>query len=274
MSLFRGLVKSLCLTRRSSESEPVIALARVVGHERQQWRRPRHSPARTAPAIKQAVLALRTQHPTWGGRKLRVLLARQGIQAPARGTYGLLLRHPRIPQARVIRSSRPISPSGGMLRAGFTAAMAALRVAAAHPDRCRDADNRLVGYPAPQELALTWLQRTCHAGAGQPQHRLHSPALGERPTREFSLAQRLQIPVLRQRRLGELPGRIGAAQRRRERLEPRLTGYAAAASGLGLTPCPAGSRGVTAARQRVVHRPPSVPRKPISPLSRFLPVPL
>jgi len=38
-------------------------------------RRPRHSPARTAPAIERAVLALRTQHPTWGGRKLRVRLA-------------------------------------------------------------------------------------------------------------------------------------------------------------------------------------------------------
>ena len=61
-------------------------------------RRPRHSPARTAPAIEHAVLALRTQHPTWGGRKLRVLLARQGVQPlPAASTItAILRRHDRL----------------------------------------------------------------------------------------------------------------------------------------------------------------------------------
>ena len=43
-------------------------------------RRPHRSPARTAPAIERAVLALRARHPTWGGRKLRVRLARRGVQ--------------------------------------------------------------------------------------------------------------------------------------------------------------------------------------------------
>ena len=56
-------------------------------------RRPHRSPAQTAPAIEQAVLALRTQHPTWGPRKLRVLLARQGIEPlPAASTITAILR--------------------------------------------------------------------------------------------------------------------------------------------------------------------------------------
>ena len=60
---------------------------------RDRSRRPHHSPAQTAPAIEQAVLALRAQHPTWGGRKLRVLLARQGVQPlPATSTITAILR--------------------------------------------------------------------------------------------------------------------------------------------------------------------------------------
>ena len=56
-------------------------------------RRPRCSPRRTVPAIEQTVLALRAQHPTWGGRKLRVLLARQGVQPlPAASTITAILR--------------------------------------------------------------------------------------------------------------------------------------------------------------------------------------
>lgn len=56
-------------------------------------RRPRRSPRQTPPAIERAVLALRAQHPTWGGRKLRVLLARQGVQPlPAASTITAILR--------------------------------------------------------------------------------------------------------------------------------------------------------------------------------------
>ena len=56
-------------------------------------RRPRRSPTRTAPALEQAVLALRAQHPTWGARKLRVLLTRQGVQPlPAVSTITAILR--------------------------------------------------------------------------------------------------------------------------------------------------------------------------------------
>ena len=65
-------------------------------------RRPHRSPARVAPAIERAVLAPRAQHPTWGGRKLRVLLARQGIQPlPAASTItAILRRHARLDPAQ------------------------------------------------------------------------------------------------------------------------------------------------------------------------------
>ena len=56
-------------------------------------RRPHRSPGRTAPAVEQAVLALRAQDPVWGARKLRVLLAREGVEAlPATSTITAILR--------------------------------------------------------------------------------------------------------------------------------------------------------------------------------------
>ena len=66
-------------------------------------RRPHHSPARTPPAIEQAVLALRAQHPTWGARKLRVLLARQGVRR---------CRRPR-PSPRSCGGMTPWTPAQG-----------------------------------------------------------------------------------------------------------------------------------------------------------------
>ena len=58
-------------------------------------RRPRTSPARTAPAVEAAVLELRHRHPTWGGRKLRRRLADLGLdRVPAASTIsGILRRH-------------------------------------------------------------------------------------------------------------------------------------------------------------------------------------
>ena len=56
-------------------------------------RHPRHSPAQTAPAVEQGVLALRVQHPAWGARKLRVLLTRQNVQPlPAVSALTAILR--------------------------------------------------------------------------------------------------------------------------------------------------------------------------------------
>jgi transposase InsO family protein len=56
-------------------------------------RRPQTSPGRLSPEVEAAVLALRVEHPAWGGRKLRHALARQGmVQPPAPSTITAILR--------------------------------------------------------------------------------------------------------------------------------------------------------------------------------------
>lgn len=55
-------------------------------------RRPHHSPHQTEPALEAAVVALRRQHPVWGGRKLRRLLQHDGLAAPAASTISAILR--------------------------------------------------------------------------------------------------------------------------------------------------------------------------------------
>ena len=82
-------------------------------------RRPHRSPAQTAPAIERAVLALRAQHPTWGGRKLRVLLARQGVQPlPAASTITAILRRHLTGSILGVRGGRPAA--GLALRASLS----------------------------------------------------------------------------------------------------------------------------------------------------------
>ena len=59
----------------------------------EQSRRPHHSPARSAPAVEQAVLELRRQHRRWGGRKLRARLQALGhSETPAASTITAILR--------------------------------------------------------------------------------------------------------------------------------------------------------------------------------------
>ncbi|HZP19332.1 MAG TPA: IS481 family transposase [Bauldia sp.] len=56
-------------------------------------RRPHHAPRRTSAETEAAVLALRAQHPAWGGRKLHHALAREGmVQPPAASTITAILR--------------------------------------------------------------------------------------------------------------------------------------------------------------------------------------
>jgi len=56
-------------------------------------RRPVRSPRQTAPSVATQVIALRQQHPTWGGRKLRAALLAQGRDAvPSASTITTLLR--------------------------------------------------------------------------------------------------------------------------------------------------------------------------------------
>jgi transposase InsO family protein len=56
-------------------------------------RRPHQSPRRTPPELEAAIVALRQQHPTWGGRKLQTYLQRQGVaNVPAPSTISDILR--------------------------------------------------------------------------------------------------------------------------------------------------------------------------------------
>ena len=59
-------------------------------------RRPHHSPTATDAAVVRALLALRAHHPTWGGKKLVVVLARRHPELPALApstAAALLQRH-------------------------------------------------------------------------------------------------------------------------------------------------------------------------------------
>jgi transposase InsO family protein len=57
-------------------------------------RRPGASPLRCPEAIEAAVLAVRAEHPAWGGRKIATVLARAGLSAPSPSTVTAILhRH-------------------------------------------------------------------------------------------------------------------------------------------------------------------------------------
>lgn len=55
-------------------------------------RRPRSSPRTTSAAVETAVLAVRAEHPAWGGRKIAAVLRRQGLEAPSPSTVTQILR--------------------------------------------------------------------------------------------------------------------------------------------------------------------------------------
>jgi len=56
-------------------------------------RRPQSIPRRTSPAIEQRVVELRKKWPDWGGRKLRDVLKKEGIQLPASTVHRIVQRH-------------------------------------------------------------------------------------------------------------------------------------------------------------------------------------
>jgi len=59
---------------------------------------PKHSPQKSSPEIEEAVLRVRSKHPSWGGRKIRWQLEQDGMQAvPAASTITAILhRHDKI----------------------------------------------------------------------------------------------------------------------------------------------------------------------------------
>lgn len=65
-------------------------------------KRPQTSPRRTSREVEEAVIALRKQHPAWGGRKLRCVLLREGMPSPSRSTITTILqRHGLLSPAEV-----------------------------------------------------------------------------------------------------------------------------------------------------------------------------
>jgi transposase InsO family protein len=62
-------------------------------------RRPKRSPGRSGPRTEGGVLKVRSEHPSWGGRKIRWILIRQGtLPVPAASTItAILRRHDMIP---------------------------------------------------------------------------------------------------------------------------------------------------------------------------------
>lgn len=55
-------------------------------------RRPLTSPGQTPDELVVRVLAVRAEHPTWGGRKIRKVLEREGLSPPAASTITEVLR--------------------------------------------------------------------------------------------------------------------------------------------------------------------------------------
>jgi transposase InsO family protein len=64
----------------------------------EQSRKPRCSPRRTTVELEQQVVELRRSYPDWGARKLRILLARQGIALPRNTIHRILVRHDLVQQ--------------------------------------------------------------------------------------------------------------------------------------------------------------------------------
>ena len=105
----------LCERYRISRKTGYKWLARG-GDLRDQSRRPAHTPAATAPATVKLIREVRQAHPTWGPRKLRVLLERRGVPVvPARSTIALILQREGLSQRRRRRPGRqrvagPLTP--------------------------------------------------------------------------------------------------------------------------------------------------------------------
>ncbi len=63
-------------------------------------RRPRNSPSQTKGKVEAAVLAIRSEHPAWGGRKIAAVLKRSGFATPAPSTITAILRRHGYPIGR------------------------------------------------------------------------------------------------------------------------------------------------------------------------------
>ncbi len=74
---------------------------------RDQSRRPHHSPRKTAPEVEARVVALRQQHPAWGGTKLRSRLVALGCaNVPSASTITAILARHGLLTRRVVPAKR------------------------------------------------------------------------------------------------------------------------------------------------------------------------
>ena len=78
--------------------------ARSVTGLQERSRRPRHSPARTAAAVEARVVELRQRH-GWGGKKLQVLLEREGVHLSVSTVNRILRRQGELGQHQAHRSA-------------------------------------------------------------------------------------------------------------------------------------------------------------------------
>ena len=89
-------IAALCRQFGISRKTAYKWLGRAAAGERRfadHSRRPYTSPSRTSPVVEAAVVALRQEHPAWGGRKLHQALEREGlVQPPAPSTITAILR--------------------------------------------------------------------------------------------------------------------------------------------------------------------------------------
>ncbi len=61
-------------------------------------RKPLASPGRTDAVLEQRVIEVRRRYPDWGARKLRVVLAREGVELARNTIHRILLRHDLVKQ--------------------------------------------------------------------------------------------------------------------------------------------------------------------------------
>jgi transposase InsO family protein len=92
-------VSELCRRFGVSRSNGYKWLSRYEAEGRsgleERSRRPHRSPDRTSSELEGRVLAIRAEHPAWGGRKIRKVLERVGLGPPAASTITEILRRAR-----------------------------------------------------------------------------------------------------------------------------------------------------------------------------------
>ena len=89
----RSLVRPGICGCNATEQQGVAGIA-------ERSRSPHHSPRRTAAELERRVIEVRQRYPDWGARKLRVMLAREGVDLPRNTIHRILAASRSGPGAR------------------------------------------------------------------------------------------------------------------------------------------------------------------------------